>query len=94
MSAGFEPEAFWQQTPRLYLAAMRAVRGRLRREADQKIALAWHLAALMRQPKLPPLDKLLSAPQRLQRPVRQSRAEMDVMFTILAARCGGVRREA
>lgn len=58
-AAGFDPNAFWSLTPRLYLAHMAGAGQRLEREAKDAAWLAWHVAALGRTKKLPKFTEFL-----------------------------------
>ena len=75
MAAGLDPAQFWGQTPASYRTHMAGVEARLRREATQARALAWHSAALARTAKLPDFRQYVTgAPKR-----RQS---VDEMYAI------------
>lgn len=89
VASGLPPADFWEQTPRLYLAAMRGIRARDERDAQGRTIAAWLTARLMRAQKLPDLDKLL-------RPARkslasQTAAELQMNFDVIAARWCGPR---
>lgn len=59
MEAGFDPDAFWRQTPRLFDIAIRA-RIRVKEQDQQARAwLAWHVAALPKMKRFPGLSDLL-----------------------------------
>lgn len=45
MTAGFDPDSFWHQTPRGYSLAMKGVRKRRETEREEQVALAWQVAA-------------------------------------------------
>lgn len=62
IEGGFDPDAFWHQTPDTFSLAMKAVRKRLEREADDRVALAWQsgvFAATAQTGKLKPLKHYL-----------------------------------
>lgn len=68
---GLDPEGFWQITPRELVVRLEGARRRLLSEQDGRAWLAWHVAALSRQSKLPDLASLLQdhskkPPQTLQ----------------------------
>lgn len=59
MEAGFDPDAYWRQTPRLFDIAIRA-RIRVKEQDQQGRAwLAWHIAALPKMKRFPSLKDLL-----------------------------------
>lgn len=64
MSAGLDPERFWQITPKEVDREMQGARRRLEREADERMSLAWHIVALDRTKKLPKLETLLIGARR------------------------------
>lgn len=62
VDAGFDPDAFWHQTPDTFGLVMNGVRKRLEREADNRVALAWQtgvFAATAQAGKLKPLKHYL-----------------------------------
>jgi hypothetical protein len=62
VEAGFDPDAFWHQTPHTFGLAMNGVRKRLEREAEERVALAWQtgvFAATAQAGKLKPLKHYL-----------------------------------
>jgi hypothetical protein len=74
VEAGFDPDAFWHQTPDTFTLAMKGVRKRLEREADDRVALAWQtgvFAATAQAGKLKPLKHYLRRPGQ-----KQSASEM------------------
>jgi hypothetical protein len=81
--AGFEPDSFWLQTPRLIMAALE---GRMRADTDKLAWHAWHVAALSRSKKLPRLDAML-------KPKKSKKAQTpDAMMAVMNAlvmRTGG-----
>jgi hypothetical protein len=82
--AGFDPDAFWHQTPDTFSLAMAGVRKRLEREADDQIALAWQtgvFAATAQAGKLKPLKHYLRKPGR-----KQSGEEMVAIMRQFQAR--------
>lgn len=70
MAAGFDPAAFWSQTPRLYGAAMAGAGKRIQREAELALTTAWLTIRFERTKKLKPLAKYLAEirPKRPQTP--------------------------
>jgi hypothetical protein len=52
MQGGIDPEQFWRLTPYLTRLSLQGLR-------EGKTILAWQIAALSRQKKLPELDALL-----------------------------------
>lgn len=68
MKCGYDPESFWDQTSRSLTLAFEARAELNEIEHDQRMSLAWHIAALVRWPypqkgrpvrPFPKLDKLL-----------------------------------
>ena len=45
VAAGFDPDAFWHQSPESFQIAMEGVRDRIEREAEMALHTAWHTAA-------------------------------------------------
>lgn len=60
ISAGFDPDAFWRLTPRLYLVHMRGAAARREIEQSEREWLAWHIAGLSRMQKLPRFEQFSS----------------------------------
>ena len=57
--AGFDPDSYWRQTPRLLQAAIDGYAARAKWDHRGRMTAAWHAAALGRAKKLPALDRLL-----------------------------------
>lgn len=71
VEAGFDPDAFWHQTPDTFSLAMAGARKRLEREAENQIALAWQtgvFAATAQAGKIKPLAHYLRKPGQRQSP--------------------------
>lgn len=83
VSAGFLPDTFWDQTPATFGAAMRGVRARLEREADDLVRLAHQTAVFSRMDKLSG-DVRRYLPKR-GAPVRQSPRDMLAVLRSLQA---------
>src|SRR3546814_20575235 len=66
---GFDPDAFWRQTPRSYQSAMRGAAIRARIDGEKDIALEHTIASFSRAKKLERLDHYL-------RPRGRSKATM------------------
>ena len=58
---GLDPEAFWRQTPRTFVAIMKGRAEAARASYNERMGLAWHIAALsLSDPKkFPKLGDLL-----------------------------------
>ena len=86
---------FWALTPRETFMVLEAAARRFEREHRRDAWIAWHVAALSRAKKLPPLQRLMPA-----RPARtlhgaelaKRKAEMDELTRTLGAEYG--RRRA
>lgn len=59
---------FWQLTLREIDAILVGVNARLMRERNENMVLAWHIAALERQKKLPKLKDMMAEKPRRQTP--------------------------
>lgn len=59
MECGLDPALFWRLTLREMKLIFDGAALRLGREANDRIALAWHMAQLSRQEKIPPLARLI-----------------------------------
>lgn len=68
MAFGLDPEGFWRITPRELVVRLEGAHRRLQNEQDGRVWLAWHVAALSRQTKLPDLASLLQ--DRQQKPAQ------------------------
>jgi hypothetical protein len=69
--AGFEPDAFWAQTPRHFQLAMRGVRKRLEIDSETRTQQAWETGAFgaaAQAGKLKALSHYLRKPGRRQTP--------------------------
>src|SRR3546814_9982015 len=65
--AGFDPDAFWRQTPRSYQSAMRGAAIRARIDGEKDIALAHTIASFSRAKKLERSEEHTSELQSLMR---------------------------
>ena len=82
--AGFDPDAFWHQTPLHLQLAMRGVRKRLEGEADSRTALAYEtgaFAGLAQNGKLKAFKHYQRKPER-----KMSNQEMLGNMRLLAQR--------
>jgi len=61
---GLTPAAFWSSTPREVALYARARARRIGLQARRALAAAWHVAALQRIERLPPLEEVLRPPRR------------------------------
>ena len=85
MEAGCDPARFWTITP---AEAAREMQGRttVRRHEQQQMAwLAWHIEALARTKKLPPLKDMMGPPRR-----PGTRQDPDIMLANLKLAFGFV----
>lgn len=64
VQAGCDPARFWTITPREAAREMRGMAYRNRVEQDRTAWLAWHVEALARTKKLPPLKDMMVAKSR------------------------------
>ena len=80
-AAGFDPEAFWALTPRLYLLHMQGRAEREDSESRRMVTGAWLTAMLFRSARLPRLARLLR-----DRPA--SGGDIDVRHRLASLRSG------
>lgn len=64
VQAGCDPARFWEVTPREAAREMRGMAYRSRIEQDRIAWLAWHVEALARTKKLPPLKDMMTKKAR------------------------------
>lgn len=55
---GYDPESFWDQTPRTLSLAFEAGNENRRMAHNDRAWLAWHVAGLQRVKRFPPLSNL------------------------------------
>lgn len=60
IDAGFDPAAFWDITPRLYMLHMRGAEARLKREAQDRREQAWFIAYLPSAKEPPALNEFVT----------------------------------
>lgn len=66
MKCGYDQESFWDQTPHTLTLAFEAHRERSIVEHNERAWLAFHVAALQRTRKFPPLRRLMMRDRRPQ----------------------------
>ncbi len=79
MEAGCDPARFWKITPAEAAREMRGKAAIIRREQEQLAWLAWHIEALARTKKLPPLDDMTGK----RKAARREPQDPDVMLANL-----------
>jgi hypothetical protein len=86
VDAGQSPDTFWRRTLREIRAVLEGVGNRMRREHDERMSLAWHVAALTRATKMPKLRELMIGPQREARPqtMDEQKAAIDGWLAVLS----------
>ena len=78
---GLDADSFWQITPREMVARLDGARRRLTSEQDGRAWLAWHVAALSRQTKLPNLGSMFTQEKRQEpQTPEQVRISADQLF--------------
>lgn len=87
MAAGRDPARFWVLTFREADREMAAAVKIREQQANERIWLAWHIAALSRTDKLPKLETLLSKPEAPKR--RQTGEEMLLAMKSIFYAFGG-----
>lgn len=90
MAAGLNPDKFWRETPRSFVAIMDGVTRAASRKYDHAIFVAWHVAAFgnaAQAGKLKPLSKYLGIKPKAQTPeemlaalqvLKEAGAPMDI----------------
>jgi hypothetical protein len=76
-SYGFDPETFWDITPRELKLLSEATARRFEREHNARAWLAWHIAALQRMKKLPDLKRMTM--KNTSRPRQTWRQQLAIM---------------
>ena len=77
---GLDPDRFWKLTLPEVFREMRAAVKRSRREHNERMGHAWHVAALYRSQKMPKLKQLLISETHGQKPRRQTWQEMQAIL--------------
>ena len=81
LRAGLTVGEFWALTPRETLVAMEAAVWRGKQTQVRELSLAWHIAALTRNKRMPGLRKLLApllpASKAKKQPIEKRREEFD-----------------
>jgi hypothetical protein len=80
-SVGYDPDAFWRQTPASFASAMNGALARMRRNAEGDLAAAHATASFTRAKTIEPLEHYL--PRRRRR--AGSSAMLDRLKAIAAA---------
>lgn len=70
MECGQDPSLFWRLTLREVRVVIDGAVARMKRDRDERAILAWHIAALSRQKKLPKLKDLITNDERRPAPKR------------------------
>lgn len=85
MALGLAEDDFWRRTPRQIARTFEAHGQRLRREHNDRMSLAWHIAAMPKMKKFPALKKLLVSVEGGQRHrVRQTPEQMLMIAKVMA----------
>ncbi len=80
MELGLEPERFWHITPREMAREIKGKVAFFARQHAENAWLAWHVAALSRMKRLPPLSKLTGL-----KPAASPKQSPDVLFAGMKA---------
>lgn len=83
VAVGHDVAAFWGLSLWEYHAAMSGARDRLKSEIEARAWLAWHVAALQREDKLPDFDGFVGG--RKAKIKRQDPDELQAMFNLMAS---------
>lgn len=59
MSLGFDEDDFWRKTPRQIATAFKGKAAQFRREHNERAWMVWHIVAMPRSKRLPPIRKLM-----------------------------------
>ncbi len=89
---GLLPHEFWALTYAEFAAMAEGYARAQKRRTNELVYLAWHVAALSRQPKLPELSSLMQTEDET-RKRDQTPDEMLTMVRMLNAAMGGVEVE-
>jgi hypothetical protein len=89
---GLLPREFWALTCTEFAAMAEGYARAQKRRTNELVYLAWHVAALSRQPKLPELSSLMQTEDD-RRKKDQTPDEMLTMVRMLNAAMGGVEVE-
>lgn len=83
-ASGYDPDAFWRQSPRSFASAMGGARDRMRREGERDLVLA-HLGVVFHRTKmLHPVEHYLR-----RQPAARGRVNLLERVRAIAARTGG-----
>ena len=86
MSLGLSEDDFWRKTARQVKRQFKAKSAQLRREHNERMSLAWHVAALPRYKKFPDLKKLLAREtSAARRPVQTSEQQWAIFGAMAEA---------
>lgn len=80
LRCGLSTLEFWDLTPRETVMACQAAMWRMEQAQEQALSLAWHMAALTRAKRIPPLARLLARLRRASEPeppIEDRRAEFE-----------------
>lgn len=77
---GLDPGRFWSLTPREISREFMAREKAVARATAENAWLAWHVAALTRAKKLPPLKKMIDG---LTRPNRANRQSPEIQLAMM-----------
>lgn len=78
MEAGQDAAAFWDTSFVEYKAVIAGAGKRNQRERERELSLAWHVAALQRQKRLPAHDKVVKGSGRRERDLSPDQLEAQV----------------
>lgn len=90
MDAGQDPDRFWRTTPREASIILRGAAHKITREHELAAWLAWHVAALSRQEKLPPLRSVM--PKAKSTAKRSSNDNWQSKYAAFAAWAGAYQK--
>lgn len=91
ISAGFDPDSFWDQTIRTLSIGFKGAEGRIERSHNQFAWLAWHIVGMAPRPrgfKMPKLEKLLY--RRKPESTVQTPEQMLSIIRMMNAAFGGI----
>lgn len=85
-----KPSEFWDLTPAEFATVVEGFERAQRRKANESLFLAWHVAALSRDPELPKLEEILIDEDKKPEPKQpQTPEQMVAACKMIAAAYGG-----
>ena len=90
MMMGYDPDSFWEQTPRTLSLAFDAHNEMQIKDHNDRAWLAWHSAGLGRAKRMPPLSRLQIDQQQLKKHHRKMEEQIEGLIKWVRATGGTV----